>query len=150
MSKVALMGGMGAPKKTATAVELRRPAGGKKERKERKKKRQQWRPASSLALSSFTYRANCRVTEADELSPGAEFFTKGLIVGAIRGHYGRQFSVCLFDSFFGRGLGRRRLFCKGGSLDRELSGVGFAFAFCRGSGEAAGTMEGGGEKGGVW
>lgn len=68
-----------------------RPAGGGK----RKKKRQQWRPASSLVLFSFTYRANCGVTEADELSPGAEFFTKGLIVGAIRGHYGRGLGVSL-------------------------------------------------------
>ena len=60
-----------------------RGGGGKK-----KKTASQWRPASSLVLPSFTYRANCGVTEADELSPGAEFFTKGLIVGAIRGHSG--------------------------------------------------------------
>lgn len=85
------MGGMGAP-----AGERRLSAGQRGEkRKKEGKKETAWRPASSLVLPSFTYRANCGVTEADELSPGAEFFTKGLIVGAIRGHYGRGLSVCL-------------------------------------------------------
>ena len=107
------------------------------EQGEKEKKKNDGVP-SSLFLPSFTYGANSRVAETDFLTPGAEFFTKGLLVGAIRGHSGSSSLsplVALFlvsaDSGVARGLligelsktCRRFLFCFVGAGARVAAGA---------------------------